>query len=308
MRPKTDKNAKQRSRVRLHQSLFTLCCFVCVVFAVGWMIHSAGKRTVFFTFSSADSSSRNSSSTASNSSSLPQSDSSSSADSSSVPSADSSDSSESSSASDQPQPDTPTDLHPYSAPKDLNDELDDALFIGDSRTVGLYNNCDRPKATFYCSIGLNIQTCFETQSIRLDNGNMGTVEDALAQGHKFGRVYINFGTNEMGWPYYDSFIQYYARLVQTIRQYSPDAKIYAESILPVTGSRAMQGDAINNENVRTLNEYIQRFANENGCVYLACDSAVADDNGQLPEEASTDGVHLSIEYCKYWLNYIIDNT
>jgi lysophospholipase L1-like esterase len=137
---------------------------------------------------------------------------------------------------------------------------------------------------------------------------MGTVPEALAQGHKFGRVFINFGTNEMGWPYYDSFIQYYAKLVQTIRQYSPDAKIYAQSILPVTASRGLQGDAINNENVKTLNEYIQRFANENGCVYLACDSAVMDENGQLPEEASTDGVHLSIDYCKYWLNYIIDKT
>ena len=81
-----------------------------------------------------------------------------------------------------------------------------------------------------------------------------------------------------------------------------------ESILPVTASRELQGDAINNENVKTLNEYIRQFAAANGCIYLQCDTAVAGEDGKLPEEASTDGIHLNIDYCKYWLNYIIDET
>lgn len=305
MKPKTDNRAKQLARVHLQQGIVTLCCLLCVTFAVGWIIHSAGKRTEFFTFSSSDSSSLSDSSSASK----PDS-------SSSAPDSSKTDSSKDSSAADlsSSQSDTPlvldttTDTHPYAVAADMNDELDDALFIGDSRTVGLYNNCDRPKATFYCSVGLNIQTCFETPSIKLDNGNMGTVIEALAQGRSFKRVFINFGTNEMGWPYYDSFIQLYGQLVENVRKYSPEAKIYVESILPVTASRELQGDSINNSNVKALNEYIQQFANSSGCIYLACDSAVMDESGKLPEEASTDGVHLTIEYCKYWLNYIIDKT
>ena len=301
MRSKTDNSAKQRSRVRMQQNIVSFCCFLCVVFAVGWIIHSAGNKTDFF--SSDSSSSR----TSSDSSSSKPADSSSAADSSAKP-ADSSQPGESSSQGDVTTPDVPSDAHPYTVAKDINDELDDALFIGDSRTVGLFNNCDRPKATFYCSIGLNIQTAFESKSIRLENGTMGTVIEALAQGKQFGRVYIGFGTNEMGWPYYDSFIEYYSRLVASVRQYSPNAKIYCESILPVTASRELQGDAINNTNVKALNEMIQKFAAEKGCEYLTCDKAVMGDDGKLPEEASTDGIHLSIEYCKYWLNYIIDET
>ncbi|MBQ1904090.1 MAG: SGNH/GDSL hydrolase family protein [Ruminococcus sp.] len=301
MKPKTDNSAKQRSRVRMQQNIVSFCCFLCVVFAVGWIIHSAGNKTNFF------SSDTSSSQVRSDSSVKP-------ADSSSLPSADSSikpsDSSLPSESSSQGGlvPDVPEGAHPYSVAKDINDELDDALFIGDSRTVGLFNNCDRPKATFYCSIGLNIQTAFESKSIRLENGTMGTVIEALAQGKQFGRVYIGFGTNEMGWPYYDSFIEYYSKLVASVRQYSPNAKIYCESILPVTASRELQGDAINNNNVKELNGYIQNFAASNGCTYLNCDSAVAGEDGKLPEEASTDGIHLSIDYCKYWLNYIIDET
>lgn len=301
MKPKTDNSAKQRSRVRMQQNIVSFCCFLCVVFAVGWIIHSAGNKTNFF------SSDTSSSQVRSDSSVKP-------ADSSSLPSADSSikpsDSSLPSESSSQGglEPDVPEGAHPYSVAKDINDELDDALFIGDSRTVGLFNNCDRPKATFYCSIGLNIQTAFESKSIRLENSTMGTVIEALAQGKQFGRVYIGFGTNEMGWPYYDSFIQYYSKLVEAVRQYSPNAKIYCESILPVTASRELQGDAINNNNVKELNGYIQNFAASNGCTYLNCDSAVAGEDGKLPEEASTDGIHLNIDYCKYWLNYIIDET
>ncbi|MBQ2581558.1 MAG: SGNH/GDSL hydrolase family protein [Ruminococcus sp.] len=301
MRSKTDNSAKQRSRVRMQQNIVSFCCFLCVVFAVGWIIHSAGNKTDFF------SSDQSSSRTSSDSSSSKPADSSSAADSSAKP-ADSSQPGESSSQGDVTTPDVPSDAHPYTVAKDINDELDDALFIGDSRTVGLFNNCYRPKATFYCSIGLNIQTCFESQTIRLDNGNMGIVIDALAQGKQFGRVYIGFGTNEMGWPYYDSFIEYYAKLVENVRKYSPNAKIYCESILPVTASRELQGDAINNNNVKELNGYIQNFAASNGCTYLNCDSAVAGEDGKLPEEASTDGIHLNIDYCKYWLNYIIDET
>lgn len=303
MKQKKDNSAKQRSRVRLQQNIVSLCCLVCVVFAVGWMIHSAGSKREFFTH--ADSSSRvrgdNSSVSQGDSSSQGANDSSQSVpDSSSVPDV--------TSSSQKELPPFPEGVRPYSVVRDTQDELADALFIGDSRTVGLFNNCDKPKATFYCSIGLNIQTAFESKAIRLDNGQMGTVVEALAQGHQFGRVYIGFGTNEMGWPYYDSFIQLYGKLVETIRQYSPNAKIYCESILPVTAARELQGDAINNANVKALNEYIQKFAGENGCEYLTCDKAVMGDDGKLPEEASTDGIHLSIEYCKYWLNYIIDET
>ena len=303
MRPKTDNSSKQRARVRLQQNIISLCCLLCVVFAVGWMIHSAGSKTEFFTFSASSSSDADSSSSKAHadSSSKADTDSSSSLPDSALPT-------DSSSQGETPTEPTPTDTHPYAVAKDMDDELADALFIGDSRTVGLFNNCDRPKATFYCSIGLNIQTAFESQSIRLDNGNMGTVIDALAQGHQFGRVFINFGTNEMSWPYYDGFIKLYAKLVENVRKYSPNAKIYCESILPVTATRDMQGDAINNTNVKALNEYIQKFASANGCIYLPCDTAVMGEDGKLPEEASTDGIHLSIEYCRYWLNYIVDET
>jgi len=187
------------------------------------------------------------------------------------------------------------------------DDLSDAVFIGDSRTVGLQNNCDKPKATFLCSVGMHIDTVMTDQNITLSNGNAGTVIDALGE-RQYGRVYINLGTNELGWPYIDTFKDCYTQLITKIQEIQPDAVIYAESILPVTASRSLQGDAINNTNVATFNQAISEVAQQTGINYLDCTSAVAGADGTLPEEASSDGIHLMSEYCDKWLNYIIDNT
>ena len=96
--------------------------------------------------------------------------------------------------------------------------------------------------------------------------------------------------------------------IEQIKAVQPNATIYAESILPVTASRELEGDDINNTNVTRFNEAIQQVCTETGAVYLNCLEAVADENGYLPEEASTDGIHLLADYCDLWLQYIIDNT
>ena len=197
--------------------------------------------------------------------------------------------------------------HPYSEPTDTADDLSDAVFIGDSRTVGLQNSTTMPKATFYCTVGLHIDTVMTEQSITLDNGNMGTVIDALAQ-KQFGRVFINFGTNELGWPYIDTFEDYYKQLIDKVRELQPNAAIYCEAILPLTASKDAEGDSVNNTNAKTFSDAIKETAEANGAKFLNCNPAVEDENGYLPEDASTDGIHLLGEYCIYWQNFIIDNT
>lgn len=195
----------------------------------------------------------------------------------------------------------------YSRPADTEDDLSDAVFIGDSRTVGMMNSTDKPKATFLCAVGLNIDTALTSADITLENGNYGTIPDALAQ-KQYGRVYIAFGTNEMGWPYIDTFKEHYTELVSKIVELQPDAKIYCLGILPVTASKDAEGETVNNANAETFSQAISEVAAQLGVNYLDCSAAVEDENGYLPEEASTDGVHLNSEYCLRWQNFIIDNT
>ena len=271
----------RRQRVRTQQGIISVFSILCLLFSCVWGVHAASSKTVFFEPSDDSSQAEAAEAKKKN---VKQTDSSSKAE------------EESSEAAES------------QVSHDEGDDLSDAVFIGDSRTVGLENTCPYPKATFYCYVGMHIDNATTDPAFTLSNGNMGTVIDALSEGTQYGRIYINLGTNELGWPYIENFQEYYRDLIEQIKAVQPNATIYAESILPVTASRELEGDDINNTNVTRFNEAIQQVCTETGAVYLNCLEAVADENGYLPEEASTDGIHLLADYCDLWLQYIIDNT
>lgn len=286
----------RKGRVRAQQNMVTLLCLACMVFTVGWSVFAAvaeaGKPAAVATADKNASKAETSS----------EGDESSEADDSV---AESDESSESETSFYPPY--YTEDDHPYAMPADTEDDLSDAVFIGDSRTVGMMNSTDKPMATFICAVGLNIDSVLTSNEIAQGDGSVGTLQQALS-GREFGRVFISFGTNEMGWPYTDVFEEHYTKMVTTIQGYQPNADIYLIGILPLTEAQDYDGDDVNNENARTFSQSIRNVALNLGVHYLDCSEAVADENGYLPDEASPDGIHMNADYCLYWQNYIIDHT
>lgn len=188
-----------------------------------------------------------------------------------------------------------------------DDDFGDAAFIGDSRTVGLEMNTDKPKASFYASIGLNVSSALTDNAVTLDNGNIGTVMQAMKQ-REFGRIFVMFGINELGWPYPDVFEKKYEELVNQIKEVQPNAKIYIQSILPVSYLASNINAVFTNENINSFNEYVKQVAENTGTIYLDVASVFKDENGSLPIEASTDGIHLIRDYCVDWMDYLAENT
>ncbi|WP_051588978.1 SGNH/GDSL hydrolase family protein [Ruminococcus sp. NK3A76] len=186
-------------------------------------------------------------------------------------------------------------------------DFSDACFIGDSRTVGLSYNSGKPMATFYCATGLNVSSALDEPNIELENGNLGNVVDALGQ-RQFDRIYIMFGINEVGWPYVDQFQSEYEELINAVKAAQPDAKIYVQLIIPVTASRSAQGDSINNTNVATFNEAVKAAATNCGVEWIDVSPALVDASGCLPEDAATDGVHMTKDYLVKWIEYLEQNT
>lgn len=189
---------------------------------------------------------------------------------------------------------------------EITDDFSDAVFIGNSLTVGLSMNCGKPLATFYASTGLNVNSIWESDTIALDNGGYGTVFDALAQ-KQFARVYVMFGINEVGWPYWDVFQTNYIKVIEKIKELQPNAKIYIESILPVSSLAVNTDPVFTTENIDGLNEYVKNTASQTGTAYLDINSELRQADGSLPLEASTDGIHLLKDYCMIWLKYLADN-
>jgi len=179
----------------------------------------------------------------------------------------------------------------------------DAVLIGDSRTEGLRNYDGLDGATYYAAKGLMVNTAFTKPAIVV-GGKKLTVVQAL-QKKRFGKVYIMFGINELGWSSSAAFISNYGKLIDAIKQSQPKAEIFVQSILPVSEKKSSSDKIYNNQKIASCNKQIQEMAKNKGVHYLAVDTAVSDPNGNLPADASTDGVHLNKEYCKKWCGYLI---
>lgn len=184
----------------------------------------------------------------------------------------------------------------------------DALFIGDSRTVGLrdYGRFETGP-TFYASKGLTIFKLLTDEIVEQEGQRKKiTVEEALGQ-KQFQKIYLMVGINELGTGDAERFEQAYREVVERIRELQPDAIIYIQSILKVTQERSEQGDYINNEGVIARNEAIQMIADGETIFYLDVNEAVCDESGCLNPEYSGDGVHITAKYIYLWKDYLMSH-
>lgn len=189
-----------------------------------------------------------------------------------------------------------------------DDYFSDALFLGDSRTVGLYEYGEwEDIATFYASTGLTIYKLFDAQIVELPGQKEKiTVEEAL-QHQSFRKIYIMVGINEMGRGTVESFAETYGEAVAHLQELQPEAVIYIQAILKVTTARSEQGDYINNEGIEARNEALSRLADGEKVFYLDPNQAVCDEDGGLVPEYTFDGVHLKAKYIGLWKEFLKDN-
>lgn len=185
--------------------------------------------------------------------------------------------------------------------------FDDALFIGDSRTVGLDEYAGfSDNVTFYSATSLTIYNVFESPKkvAQLDDGTKVTIEEALSQ-KQFGKIYIMLGINELGRGTTESFFTVYADAVNRIRQLQPNAIIFVQGIMRVSGEKSHTDKIFNNENINARNAALAAMANNQDIFYLEINDAVSDANGDLVTEYTFDQIHLKAKYYQLWKNYLL---
>ena len=181
----------------------------------------------------------------------------------------------------------------------------DSVFLGDSRTEGLQLKTGLSSAKFITHRGLTVSTAMTQKVIKLKNGEQGTILDALKEG-TYKKVFVMFGVNELGWPYTSTFTTKYKELINEIKKIQPDAKIYVQSIIPVTKAKSDSSQIYNLKNVKKFNKAIKAMTKELHLQYLNVQEAVTKTNTYLPEDFATDGVHLTKTACFKWLGYLTD--
>lgn len=181
--------------------------------------------------------------------------------------------------------------------------FDDSVFIGDSITHAFLLYTGLSNAKSYAYNGLNVKSVFTKTFIDIDGETLSAV-DALRK-TQFSKVYLMFGINETGWNYSSVFVEKYGELIDTIKEINPDAKIYLQSVLPVTRKVNQSHDFIRKAKIDEYNSLILRLAASKEVYYLDCQAAIADSEGYLPDDAAADGIHPNKTYCLKLLDYIM---
>lgn len=108
-------------------------------------------------------------------------------------------------------------------------------------------------------------------------------------------IYVLAGINDLRQGVADDVIlNNLGQIVQRLRQNHPRVQVVLQSILPT------RFNAISNERIRNLNQQIAVIAQREGAGYLNLHHLFTDEQGEMRQELTTDGIHLSHQGYVVW--------
>ena len=182
--------------------------------------------------------------------------------------------------------------------------FDDALFIGDSRTVGISEYGDLNNAIFFANTGMSVYNVFE-KNVSVPQVGKLKLEQLLTY-KKFGKIYIMLGINELGYNQ-EKTLKKYKDLLKFIQEKQSNAIIYIEANLHVTAERSNKDKTINNININKINNEISQLADNEKIFFIDVNEKFDDENGNLSSNYTQDNVHIYAKYYKEWSDWLSQN-
>lgn len=192
----------------------------------------------------------------------------------------------------------------YSFTAVTEDYFSDAVFIGDSRTVGISEYSGIENATFLCKTSLSIYDYTKPKIIYKDKKT--SIQEVL-QKEKFGKIYLMVGINECSYGTAESFYELYREVVEDIRRLQPEALIFIQGNLLVTQSKSDSNTGITNENIASRNNLIATLANQQDIFYIDINESSLCEDGSLVAEYTWDQVHIKAQYYAVWKNFLLEH-
>ena len=189
----------------------------------------------------------------------------------------------------------------------------DALFVGDSRTVGLYEYGNMQSVTsFLARESTTVYDLFDDNA-RMDYSPKGkstiqqrTLKDLLSKA-KFKKIYLSVGVNELGVPDTEVFYKEYRKVIKKINKLQPGAIIYIQGIMHVSKAMSSRDPVFNNTAIVQRNRAISTLANGRSIFYIDMNSELCDKDGNLLDELTGDGIHLKASSCEIWHKFLKKN-
>ena len=181
----------------------------------------------------------------------------------------------------------------------------DALFIGDSRTVGLMEYAGIDGANYFCTVGMSVYNIHK-KPVSVPNVGKVTLTELL-NGKKYGKIYIMLGVNEVGYEF-SSTVEKYRELIEFIKDKQSNAVIFIQANLHVSKSRSDSDKVVNNIAINGLNTELSKLADGKRIFYLDANILFDDEAGGLSADKSEDSTHLYAKYYKEWGEWIVRQT
>lgn len=183
--------------------------------------------------------------------------------------------------------------------------MKDALFIGDSRTVGIMEYAGLNDADFFCSVGMSV---FNVRKSRVSVPTVGKVTlNELLTNKKYGKIYLMLGINELGYSF-QSIINKYGELIEFIESNQKDSDIFIQANLHVSKERHESDKYINNTAINKLNSELSKFADNENIFYLDANCLFDDEYGNLSADKTSDNAHLYAKHYAEWGEWICKET
>ena len=192
----------------------------------------------------------------------------------------------------------------YEYQKVKKDYFDDAVFIGDSRIVGMNDYSGLTNATFFAKTGLTVYNLLDDEFVKDPATGKNVSVSYMMQKYKYGKIYLMVGINELGTGGTERFQETYKEVLKKFRKWQPDAVIYVQSIMGVSPKKDKSDPVFNNTNIRDKNYAISKLTDGIHIFYLNIQEIYEDKNHNLAQEMTFDHVHLYAQHYDKWVEYL----
>lgn len=179
--------------------------------------------------------------------------------------------------------------------------FNDALFIGDSRTVALEEYGNLEGADFFAVVGMSVYNLTKQTADAAGEKNISI--ETLLSNHSYGKIYFMLGLNELGYNRRKTVDRYRAWL-EYIQQMQPQAIIFIEANLHVTAQKSASDEQSRNEDIDEFNNYTKELADNRNIFYVDVNEIFDDEGGSLRSDLTYDGVHILAKYYLDWCEWL----
>lgn len=186
-------------------------------------------------------------------------------------------------------------------------------FVGDSIAsgLGLYaTGLPNAKYATYISAGVNSFVNNATMTNAVTQVEETPMEAIAATQPDY--VYLLVGTNNLVTQgNEDSFIAYYERLIDMLRErLNPGVIFYIQAIPGVQETVVESKPGLDNARIATVNDLLANLALRKGCYFVNIREALTNpaDGSQIDDYQVTDGVHFNPAGYRAWAEYLATHT